>query len=86
MTARKLLWKECKTYIAYVMDSKRDNTNLSNIPIIKEFPYVFAKELLGLPSMREIKVFIDVLPRVSLITQSPYTMKPMELAELKVQL
>ena len=86
MTAKKLLWKECKSYIAYVMDSKRDNTKLSNIPIIKEFPYVFGKELLGLPSMREIKVFIDVLPRVSLITQSPYTMKPMELAELKVQL
>jgi len=44
------------------------------------------EELPRLPIVREVKVSINALPRVSSIAQSSYRMTPIELAKLKVQL
>ena len=59
---------------------------MASIPVVREFRDVFLEELPGLPPIREIEVSIETIPGVSPITQSPYRMAPMELAELKVQL
>jgi len=45
MTARKLMGKGCETYTAYIIDSMRDNTKLSKLLIVKEFPEMFPEEL-----------------------------------------
>jgi len=45
MTARKLMGKGCETYPAYIVDSMRDNTKLSKLLIVKEFPEMFPEEL-----------------------------------------
>jgi len=44
------------TYLANVIDSEKDNVELSNVPIRKEFSGVFLEELLGLSLKREVEV------------------------------
>jgi hypothetical protein len=59
---------------------------VSNVPIVREFPGIFSNELPGVPLEREVEVTIDVLPGTSPIAQSQYRMASAELAELKIQL
>jgi hypothetical protein len=84
--ARKLLRKGCSAWLAHVKELKKGSIDLASIPVVREFRDVFLEKLPGLPPVREIEVSIETIPRVSPITQSPYRMTPMELAELKVQL
>ena len=69
-----------------MLDSKRGQVNLEDIPVIKEFLDVFPKELPGLPLEREVDMFIEVLPRMTPISRAPYCMAPIELKELETQL
>ncbi|KAA3466140.1 DNA/RNA polymerases superfamily protein [Gossypium australe] len=64
--------KGCNAYLAYVLDTK--------------FSDVFPKELPGLPSIREVKFGIELVPRTTSILIAPYIMAPTELKELKAQL
>jgi hypothetical protein len=48
-----------------VRELKKASIELTNIPIVKEFPYVFLEELQGLPPIREIEASIETLPRVN---------------------
>ena len=86
MQARCFLRKCCEVFLALVLDSKRGQVNLENIPMIKEFPDVFPEELPGLPPEREVDLFIEVLPGTIPISKAPYHMAPTELKELKTQL
>ena len=86
MVARKLLKKGCTAYLAYVINTKKGKIGMFDIPIVREFLDVFLEELPELPPEREVKVTIDILPRVSPIAQPPYRMAPKELNELKIQL
>ena len=52
MQARHFLRKGCEAFLALVLDSKMGQVNLEDIPVIKEFPYVFPEELSGLPPKR----------------------------------
>ena len=52
MKARHFLRKGCEAFLALILDSKREQVNLENIPVIREFPDVFPKELLGVPPER----------------------------------
>ena len=60
------------------------SVDLTSIPIVREFQDVFREELPGLPPVRETEVFIETIPRISPIAQSPYRMAPAELVEQKV--
>jgi hypothetical protein len=86
MTARKLIRKGCPALLSHVRELKKASIELTNIPIVKEFPDVFPEELPGLPPIREIEVSIETLPGVNPKAQSPYRMAPIELAELKIHL
>jgi hypothetical protein len=86
MTAGKLIRKGCPAWLSHVRELKKGSIELTNIPIVKEFPDVFPEELPGLPPIREIKVSIETLPGVNPIAQSLYRMAPIELAELNIQL
>ncbi len=50
------------------------------------FPDVFAEELPGMPSEREVEFVIDLLPGTAPISKWPYRMSVDELKELKKQL
>jgi hypothetical protein len=84
--AGKLMRKGCSAWLAHVRELEKGSIDLASIPVVREFRDVFSEELLGLPLVREIKVSIKTITRVSPIARSPYRMAPMELAELKVEL
>jgi hypothetical protein len=86
VTARKLLRKGCTTYFAYVVDLEKKEIELDKIHVVREFPDVFPKELLGLPPEREVEVLIETLPGTTPVAQALYRMAPAELVELKIQL
>ena len=48
-TARKMVWKGCEAYLAYVIDTVKARPSVSDIPTISDFPDVFPEELPGLP-------------------------------------
>ena len=49
MEARRFLRKGCEAFLALILDSKREQVNFENIPMIREFPDVFLEELPGVP-------------------------------------
>ena len=86
MKAQRFLRKGCEAFLALVLDSKKGQVNLEDIPVIKEFLDVFPKELPSLPHEREVDLAIEVLPGTTPISRAPYHMAPTELKELKTQL
>ena len=48
-TTRTMVRKGCEAYLAYVIDTKKAEPSLSDIPIVCDYPDVFPKELSGLP-------------------------------------
>ena len=84
MEARRFLRKGCKAFLALILDSKREQVNLENIPVISEFPDVFLKELPGIPPEREVDLSIEVVQGTTSISRAPYRMAPTELKELKL--
>ena len=85
-TTRTMVRKGCEAYLAYVLDTKKENPSLSGIPIVCDYPDVFSKELSGLPPQREIEFEIDIVPGATLSSITQYRMAAMELKELKLQL
>ena len=86
MEARRFLRKGCEAFLALILDSKKEQVNLENTPMIKELPDVFPEELPGVPPEREVDLYIEVVQGTTLISRAPYRMAPTELKELKTQL
>ena len=86
MTASKMFRKGCQGYLAFVVDRRQEGTQLEDIPIVKEFPYVFPNDISGLPPDREVEFTIDLIPGTEPIFIPPYRMAPAELREIKAQL
>ena len=84
--AKTMVRKGCEAYLAYVIDTKKVEPSLSNIPIISDYPNVFPKELSGLPPQREIEFAIDIVPGATQASITMYRMAPVDLKELKLQL
>ena len=55
-TARKMLRRGCRGYLAVVRNVEAKTEAVKNVPVVCEFPDVFPKELTGLPPKREIKI------------------------------
>ena len=86
MEARCFLRKGCEAFFTLILDSKREQVNLKNIPVIREFPNVFPEELPRVPPEREVDLSIEVVQGTTHISRAPYRMAPTELKELKTQL
>jgi len=86
MNTQKLLKKGYPAYLAYVSELEKGEVKLKDIPIVKDFPDVFPKELPGLPLEREVEVPVDMIPGTAPIAQSHYRIAPTKLIELKIQL
>ncbi|KAL0427480.1 UNVERIFIED_CONTAM: hypothetical protein Slati_2922800 [Sesamum latifolium] len=84
--ARRLMLEGCEAYLAHVIDTKKVNPMLEEIPVVRDFPEVFPDDLPGLPPHREVDFAIETLPGVAPISIAPYRMAPVELQELKKQL
>ncbi|XP_028076865.1 uncharacterized protein LOC114278904 [Camellia sinensis] len=86
MKACKLLQKGCQGYLCSIFKGQPANVCVDTIPIVREFPDVFLKELPGELVDYEIEFTIDVVPGTQPISKTPYRMSPAEMKELKVQL
>ncbi|RVW53900.1 hypothetical protein CK203_101210 [Vitis vinifera] len=64
----------------------RNDLKLEDIPIVRDYPDVFPKDLPGLPPDREVEFTIDLALGTTSISKAPYRMAPLELKELKIQL
>ena len=85
-TVKMMVRKGGEAYLAYVIDTKKVEPSLSDIPTVSDYPDVFPEELPGLPPQRETEFAIDVVPGATLASITPYRMAPLELKELKLQL
>ncbi|XP_052887986.1 uncharacterized protein LOC128296593 [Gossypium arboreum] len=75
----------------YIVLKYHDNTKVTeskiqSVPVVCEFPNMFPEELPGLPPVREVEFFIDLVLGTTPISIAPYRMAPAELKELKAQL
>ena len=61
MKARRFLKKGREAFLALILDSKREQVNIENIPVIREFLDVFPEELPGVPPKREVDLSIEVV-------------------------
>ena len=86
ISARCLLQKGCKGYLAHVVDTCSNEARLEDVPVVRDFLDVFSYDLPGLPPEREIDFPIDLVPGTTPISLPPYRMAPDELKELKAQL
>ena len=86
MEARRFLTKGCEAFLALILDSKKEQVNFENIPVIREFPDVFPEELPGVPPEREVDLSIEVVQGTNHISRASYRMAPTKLKELKTQL
>ena len=59
---------------------------MDTVPVIRDFPDVFPKELPGMPPDREVEFLINLMPGTGPIANKPYKMDVDELRELKKQL
>nr|GEY09818.1 putative reverse transcriptase domain-containing protein [Tanacetum cinerariifolium] len=57
---------------------KVNEPKLKDIPIVRKFPYVFLKDLSGLPLFRKVEFRIDLVPEAMPIAKSPYRLAPMK--------
>ena len=78
--------KGCEAYLAYVIDMKRAEPSLLDIPTLCDYPDVFMEELPGLTPKRDIEFAIDVVSGATTVSITPYRMTPVELNELKLRL
>ena len=86
MKARRFMRKGCEAFLALILDSKREQVKLEDIPVIKEFLDVFPEKLPGVPPEKEVDLSIEVVQGTTPISRTPYRMAPTELKELKTQL
>ncbi|KAI3815634.1 hypothetical protein L1987_15311 [Smallanthus sonchifolius] len=82
----KYLRKKCVAFLAYIVERKVKDKNLQDIPVIKDFPEVFPKDLPGLPPIRQVEFRIDLVPGANPVAKSPYRLAPSEMQELSSQL
>ncbi|GJR07740.1 ty3-gypsy retrotransposon protein [Tanacetum coccineum] len=75
----------CSKGIEYFNKNKNES-NIENLSVVREFADVFPDELPGLPPAREIEFGIELIPGAEPISKAPYRMAPVELKELKEQL
>nr|GEX14411.1 putative reverse transcriptase domain-containing protein [Tanacetum cinerariifolium] len=65
---------------------KVNKSKLEDIPVVREFPGVFLKDLSGLPPSREIEFRIDLIHGAMAVAKSPYRLAPTEMQKLANQL
>ncbi|GJX97166.1 hypothetical protein Tco_0352964 [Tanacetum coccineum] len=48
--------------VAHIMEKKADEKRLKDIPVVKEYPDIFPKDLPGIPPIRQVEFQIDLIP------------------------
>ncbi|XP_076903889.1 uncharacterized protein LOC143559075, partial [Bidens hawaiensis] len=86
MRAQKLLRKGHLAVLAMVSNTRMEEKRIEDIPIVRDFPEVFAEDLHGLPPHRQVEFQIELTPGATPTARAPYRLAPNELEELLKQL
>ena len=81
-----MLRKGNEAYLAYVVDTQKEEPNLQDIPVVNEFEDVFPQDLPGLPPDRVIEFAIELAPGTVPVSKAPYRLAPLEMKKLATQL
>ncbi|GKB21133.1 hypothetical protein Tco_0855056, partial [Tanacetum coccineum] len=68
------------------VEDKSEKKRLEDVPIIRDFPEVFLKDLPGLPLTQQVEFQIDLIPGAAPVARAPYRLAPSEMKELSEQL
>nr|GFD26145.1 putative reverse transcriptase domain-containing protein [Tanacetum cinerariifolium] len=68
------------------VEDKSEKKRLEDVPIVRDFPEVFPKDLPGLPSIRPVDFQIDLVPGAAPVARAPCRLAPSEMKELAEQL
>ncbi|GJS14295.1 putative reverse transcriptase domain-containing protein [Tanacetum coccineum] len=87
---QKYMLKGCPIFLAHVTtketEDKSEKKRLEDVPIVRNFPEVFPKDLSGLPPTRQVEFQIDLIPGAAPVARAPYRLAPSEMKELSDQL
>ncbi|XP_022859253.1 uncharacterized protein LOC111380023 [Olea europaea var. sylvestris] len=75
---------DCQEYLVSITSTSTQEKVLGNVPIVREYVYVFPEDLPGTPHDRQVKFTIDLISGAIPVSKSLYRMSPKELQELKM--
>nr|GFB62957.1 putative reverse transcriptase domain-containing protein [Tanacetum cinerariifolium] len=84
--ARKYIENGCELFLAQVTGTLSKEKRVKDVPVIRNFPKVFPKDLPGLPPPRQVEFRIDLVPGATPVARAPYRLAPSELKELSEKL
>ncbi|KAI3819721.1 hypothetical protein L1987_13569 [Smallanthus sonchifolius] len=76
----------CEAYLVYVIDKCKEEKELDDVPVVREYPEVFQEDFPRIPPDREIEFRIDLVPDTQPVAKAPYRLAPVEMKELMAQL
>ncbi|KAI3701816.1 hypothetical protein L6452_27177 [Arctium lappa] len=86
LKANRCLRKGCEAYLAYAINAKIEKKVVQDVPVVRDYPEVFPKELPGVPPERQVEFRIDLVLGAAPIARVPYRLAPTEMQELMKQL
>ncbi|GJW70659.1 putative reverse transcriptase domain-containing protein [Tanacetum coccineum] len=82
--------KGCTVFLANIttkdLKDKSEKKRLEDVPIVRDFPDVFHKDLPGLPPTRQVEFQINLIHGAAPVARAPYRLAPSEMKELSEQL
>ncbi|GJR62450.1 putative reverse transcriptase domain-containing protein [Tanacetum coccineum] len=90
LKAQEYMAKRCQVFLAQISakkeEAKSEEKQIKDVPIIRDFPEVFPKELPGLPPARPVEYQIDFILGAAPVARALYRLAPSEMKELSEQL
>nr|GEW95221.1 putative reverse transcriptase domain-containing protein [Tanacetum cinerariifolium] len=88
--AQEYMAKGCQIFLAQISakkeEDKSEGKQLEDVPVVRDLPEFFPKDLSGLPLARPVEFHIDLIPGAAPVARAPYRLAPFEMKELSEQL
>nr|GEV43115.1 putative reverse transcriptase domain-containing protein [Tanacetum cinerariifolium] len=88
--AQEYMSKGCHVFLANITSTKDEDKSkekrLEYVPVVREFPKVFLKDLPGIPPTRQVEFRIDLVLGATPVARAQYRLAPSEMKELADQL
>nr|GEZ73856.1 putative reverse transcriptase domain-containing protein [Tanacetum cinerariifolium] len=84
--AQEYMAKGCQIFLAQISAKKEEDRlegkQLKDVPVVRDFPEVFPKDLPGLPPARPVDFHIDLILGSAPVARAPYRLAPSKMKEL----
>nr|GEW05055.1 putative reverse transcriptase domain-containing protein [Tanacetum cinerariifolium] len=88
--AQEYMAKGCQIFLVHINAKKEEDKSevnqLEDVPVVRDYPEVFPKDLSGLPPSRPVEFQINLIPGAAPVARAPYRLAPSEMKELSEQL